>query len=160
MYILDANIFIQAARTYYAIDLVPGFWNTLVTHGKSGKIATIDHIEAEILRGNDPLAVWIKNDFTFIMPTNNAAVAAEYSQMVNWVQSNAHYTDAAKAEFASVADGWLIAYAKLNNLVLVTHEQPDKKSKRRVLIPDVCEQFGVDYINTFDLLRALKAQYN
>lgn len=160
MYVLDANIFIEAARTYYALDLVPGFWNTLVSNGKSGQVSTIDHIEKEILKGNDSLADWVKKEFTFIKATNNTSVASEYAQMLEWVMSNPQYSAAAKAEFANVADGWLVAYAKHYNLTLVTHEQPNAKAKNRVMIPNVCEQFGVKYLNTFELLRELKAKFH
>ena len=30
MYVLDTNVFIDAANTYYAFDLTPGYWDFIV----------------------------------------------------------------------------------------------------------------------------------
>jgi len=30
VYVLDANVFIEAARRYYAFDIAPKFWDTLI----------------------------------------------------------------------------------------------------------------------------------
>ena len=30
MYVLDTNVFIDAANAYYAFDLAPGYWDFLV----------------------------------------------------------------------------------------------------------------------------------
>ncbi|HHX94629.1 MAG TPA: DUF4411 family protein, partial [Clostridia bacterium] len=42
--------------------------------------------------------------------------------------------DAAKAEFASVADSWLIAYSKAYDFTIVTNEQYQPHIKRRIPI--------------------------
>ena len=34
-FLLDANVFIQAKKSYYAFDVAPGFWSALVKHEKS-----------------------------------------------------------------------------------------------------------------------------
>jgi len=82
-------------------------------------------------------------------------VIDSFQEMVNWVYGEPQFTDGARAEFASVADGWLIAYAAVNGLIVVTHEEFSPDVKRRVPIPNVCEEFEVEYIDTFDMLRAL-----
>jgi len=79
--------------------------------------------------------------------------------MVEWVYAESQYQDAAKAEFASVADGWLVAYAKVNRHTVVTHEEYRPESKRRIPIPNVCQEFDVEYVNLFDMLRDLKAKF-
>ena len=63
----------------------------------------------------------------------------------------------AKTEFAQVADGWLCAYAKAKpQHVVVTHEQLNPYAKGRVPLPNVCQQFGVNYIDPFTMLRDLR----
>ncbi len=37
VFVLDANVLIDPARTYYAFDLVPAFWRLMVDLAKSGK---------------------------------------------------------------------------------------------------------------------------
>lgn len=44
-YLLDANVFIEAARRYYAFDLVPSFWNKLVSLASNGDILSIDRVK-------------------------------------------------------------------------------------------------------------------
>jgi hypothetical protein len=85
---------------------------------------------------------------------------ASFGAVIAWVQAQAQYFAAAKAAFAAGADGWLIAYARTQGLVVVTNEQPAPASKRRVKIPDVCNAFGVNYVETFAMLRALSASFH
>ena len=71
---------------------------------------------------------------------------------------------AAKAKFASDADGWLAAYAMANTLdetnkvVVVTNEVSNPEAKSRVLLPDLCAKFDIKYMNTYDLLREFGVQ--
>ena len=76
--------------------------------------------------------------------------------MMLWVDGQP-YKQAAKAEFAAAtnADGWLVAYAKVNGLAVVTHEVPSN-GINKVKIPNVCAQFGVVYCDTYDMLEDLK----
>ena len=50
MYVLDSNTFIDAKNRYYGFDIVPSFWNELISHSR-GNILTIDHIKNEIMSG-------------------------------------------------------------------------------------------------------------
>jgi hypothetical protein len=60
-----------------------------------------------------------------------------------------------KIRFASVADGWVLAYASVNELTIVTHEQYAPDAKRKVPIPNVCVEFEIEYVDTFQMLRDL-----
>ena len=64
-----------------------------------------------------------------------------------------------QADFASVADGWLVAYASVHSAVVVTHEADRPHARKRVHIPNVCQQFNVPYLNTFDMLRQLGVRF-
>jgi hypothetical protein len=44
-------------------------------------------------------------------------------------------------------------------LTVVTGEAANAAIRRRVPIPNVCDAFGVNWINTFDMLRALGAVF-
>ena len=74
---------------------------------------------------------------------------------MEWAQKQTQYKQVAKDQFASVADGWLVAFARVKRLVVVTHEQPAPQSQKRIALPDVCTSFGVQYCNTFEMLREL-----
>ncbi len=58
-----------------------------------------------------------------------------------------------------MADGWLIAYAKENGLIVVTHEEYAPGAQNKVPIPNVCIEFGVEFTDTFDMLRELKEEF-
>ena len=75
------------------------------------------------------------------------------------LQSNAQFKPEAKAEFAQAADGWIAAYAKVNGNTLVTQEEHAPDAKKRVPLPNVCKQFGVDYVDTFAMLCDLRASF-
>lgn len=163
-FVLDTNVFVQAHRAYYAFDIAPGFWTSVLSHAKSGRLVSVDRVHDEVLNGGkgDALEGWVKKHAPKEMfaSSKTAEIVATFAPMMQWVQSEARFTADAKAEFAEKADGWLIAYAKKHGLILVTHEgfNPDRKNK--VLIPVVCKLFGVHYTDTFGMLRALKVQFD
>lgn len=74
-----------------------------------------------------------------------------------WAYDQTQFTDAAKAEFASTdnADAWLVAYALTKSCVLVTHEQFARDARNRIPLPNVCQAFGVQHVDTFEMLRML-----
>jgi len=80
--------------------------------------------------------------------------------VVTWVQSQSQYTNAAKADFAKGADGWLVAYAMAKGRVLVTHEVLASDARRKVPIPNICEPFHIRYVDTFVMLRELGVRFS
>ena len=162
-YVLDSDVFIAAKNSYYAFAICPGFWDSLIHHHDEGNICSIDRVKGELLAGRktEDLVQWVKNDLSaeFFMGTEDEDVTSIYSEVMLWVQRNPQYLDQAKAKFATEADGWLVAYARVHNAVIVTNEQPRPQSRNRVLLPDVCAQFDVTYKDTFFMLKDLAVRY-
>jgi hypothetical protein len=156
-YLLDANAFIEAKERYYGFDICPGYWSSLLVQHDSRRLFSIDRIADELNEQDDVVKQWIRNEVpdTFFKRTEDQAVIEKFQEMVNWVYSQPRFTDAARTEFASVADGWVIAYAAVNGLVVVTHEQFAPEAKRKVPLPNVCVEFDVEYVDTFSMLREL-----
>ena len=153
-YVLDANAFIQPAKGYYAFDLVPGYWDELTAHGKAGRLCTIDRIAAEVLAPAD-LKTWMDGAFKpYIQSSNTPETLAKYAKIMAWAQTQS-FLPAAQAEFATVADAWLVAYASAIGGTVVTFETFDARCVRRVKIPNACQAAGVNTITTFEMLRAL-----
>jgi hypothetical protein len=161
-YLIDANVLMQAKRLYYRFAVCPGFWDCIVWHHKQGSILSIDRVKKEIEDGKDDLAHWVKRQCpkSFFEATSVPEIAAEYGNAMVWVQSQARYTHAAAAKFAGDADGWLIAYAKQHNITVVTQEVAAPESRKEVKIPDVCDALGVKYVDTYDMLEALKVKFS
>ena len=160
-YVLDANVFIEAARRYYAFDLAPPFWESLVQHAANGRIYSIDRVKQELERGKDELATWATSQFNdAFASTDEEDVIESYSEVMSWVQAQDQFLDAAKADFAAVADGWLVAYAKTKENIVVTHELPATDARKKVPIPNVCDALGVSYVDTFTMLRELGVRFS
>ncbi len=152
----------SSKRRYYAFDLCPGFWECIIWHHQEDRVQSIERVKQELERGGDDLRQWA----TSVMPTtcfassDDPSVTGEFAQILAWVQGQVQFLPEAKAEFAADTDGWLIAYAKARNLVLVTQEVLSRDARRKVPIPNVCEAFGVAYVDTFEMLRDLEARFH
>jgi len=159
-YLLDANPFIEAKNRYYGFDICPGFWTSIVELHEAKRVFSIDRIQTELRGQDDDLMDWANAaPDTLFKKTEDPEVIDTFQRMLNWVYTQDQFTDAAKAEFASVADGWVIAYAAVNGLLVVTHEEFAPDAKRKVPMPNVCLEFNVEYVNLFDMLRELKVSF-
>ncbi len=161
-FLLDASVFIQAKRSYYAFDLCPGFWECLIWHHEKNRVQSLDRVRQELERGRDDLQQWAASEMpaSCFASSDDPSVIELFGQMLTWVQGQSQFFPEAKAKFAADTDGWLIAYAKAKSLVLVTHEVLSPDARRTVPIPNVCEAFGVPYVDTFGMLRDLETQFS
>lgn len=166
LFILDSEVFISAHRGYYAFDIAPGFWSCLLKHADAGSVLSISQVLDDLKKGYDPkkpddydiLTKWAINEFhPYFMITDAPHVTEAYTVIINWAFTNSAYPQAAKDEFAGISDSWLIAYAKANNAILVTNENKLKRTSK-IPIPAICVHFGVEYINTFEMLRRLNVR--
>ena len=160
-FVLDANVFIQAHRAYYAFDVCPGYWKALLARHDGNRLCSIDRIQGELLAGKDALADWVGSVVpgTFFANTDDPTITSGFGEMMAWVQSRPQFSVAAKAEFAAKADGWLVAYARALGCTVVTLEIANPNIHRKVPIPNLCDAFGVAYTSTFDMLRELATQF-
>lgn len=163
-YVLDSDIFITAKNLYYAFDICPGFWKSLIHHHQKGTVFSIDRVRRELLTGRktEDLVQWVTNELPagFFLEVENDDVTAAYTEIMLWAQRHPQYLDYAKAKFATGADGWLVAYAKVHGAIVVTNEQSARESKKEIKLPDVCEKFGVKPESTFSMLRTLGARFD
>jgi len=148
----------EAARRYYAFDLVSSFWGALIDQAMNDRVQSIDRVKAEIDRGKDALAEWANSDFRqWFISTDQSDVIEAYGRIIVWTHNQTQFTEAAKSEFsrAENADAWLVAFALAKSFVVVTHEQYDPNVRINIPIPNVCQAFAVKYVDTFQMLRDL-----
>ncbi|AQQ71167.1 hypothetical protein SMSP2_01533 [Limihaloglobus sulfuriphilus] len=159
IYLLDANIFIQAHRVYYPFDVFPVFWDWLKGEFQKGSIKSIDLVYKEIMRQEDKLSVWCRDlDGESWLSVQDEQTQKTYADIVNWIAGQ-DFKQTAKDKFLNDADPWLISKAKVTQFTVVTQETSDPKSKKKIFIPDVCNVFSVPYINTIQLTRKLGARF-
>lgn len=156
MYLFDANVFITAARLYYAFDLVPGFWEWLSEQGEAGNIGSIPRVRAELTGGGDALAEWAKTlPEEFWIPESGGTLASA-SLLTGWAMGpGLSFTPAAREEFLASADYMLIAECHASSLPLVTLEKSSPDSKRKIFIPDVCRAHQIIVEDPWVALRRL-----
>lgn len=156
LYLLDANVLIEANRDYYAIARIPEFWEWLEHQGRKGLVKIPIEVYEELKAGSDELAKWVKSP-----DVKQALVLDEDAtvEMVARVTSEGYAPDLTDDEIEKIGrDPFLVGYAlaELGARCIVTTEvsKPTKQRANRHL-PDVCREFGVPYCNTFEFIRAL-----
>lgn len=157
MYLVDANVLIDAKNRYYAFDIAPGFWKWLEGAHAAGEVGSIEAVRKELVDGNDELAEWAKSNGSFFQPIDQDTTA-HFPALTAWAVSRP-FTPAALAAFTgNQADYQLVAHARGHNHVLVTHELPEPNSRKRVKIPDACAAIGATYMNPFEMMRRTGAK--
>ena len=159
-YVVDANILISAYRDQYPPDLFPGFWDFMAHQVAEGRVLIIDRVRAEITSPTE-LVQWVdKASSGAFVSTVSQPVAATYGEMAEWIQENPQFLPAAVEEFARGADGWLAAFALVTAAVVVTNEVFLPDVRRRVPLPNLCQQFNIRHCNMIEMLRGLDTKFD
>lgn len=157
MYVLDANVFIQAKNLHYGFEFCPAFWEWLdAAHGE-GRVHSVAKIRDELVQGGDELAEWASvRDSFFVEPDEE--VAQSLAKLSGWAVG-ADYEQGAVNQFLDSGDYFLVAHAHAHGLTVVTHEVPRPESRRKIKIPDACAGNDVPYVNPFVMLRDERARF-
>jgi hypothetical protein len=160
IYLLDANVLIDANRDYYPIDRVPEFWRWLEHQGANGRVKVPIEICDEI-HAPEPLASWIREDVTVqalrfeseVDPTRVARVVEE-----------GYAADLTEDEMELLGkDPLLIAYALAapgQRCVVTTERSKPSAQRGNRKVPDVCNRFGIRSVHTFGLTKELDFRTN
>jgi hypothetical protein len=160
MYILDANVFIQAHRAHYGLDFAPGFWDWLDREHQLGVLASVDSVKRELDTGKDALTTWEQSRAVMFLQMDPETVAS-LAQLASWAVLPARaYAQAAVADFLSSADYQLVAYAHAHKHTAVTHEKAaNPGAKKKIKIPDACNALNVPFVDPFKMLRDEQARF-
>ncbi|MBC9787160.1 DUF4411 family protein [Carnobacterium maltaromaticum] len=157
-YLLDSNIYINFYDRYYQHSYFPSFWENLKEIMNQNvlipKVVIDEHYQDQWF------TQWLSENFEHEIINHNN-YAEEWVQILDHVSTCGFYSDAALSSSKGwanvrIADPWIIAIAKSDDLVIVTSElknknlnanQPSKAAK----IPDICNSLGIRCIdmNTF-----------
>jgi Domain of unknown function (DUF4411) len=151
---LDANVFIEAKRRYYAFDLAPGFWTVLEQQCEAQVIKSPFEVFRELADSGDDLTEWAKahrDGDLFVEPDD--VVQAALRDIADFVTGT--YIEAAATRFLDGADPWVIAHAQCDKGTVVTVETMAGAGSARPKIPNICREFDVQCIDTFAMLREL-----
>lgn len=174
-YLIDSNCLMTPYNEYYSPDffLSESFWNQLHRQVIQGSVGIIRPVYQEVFQSggkktgfNQKLNQWLREleKDGHILPINNAVIG-QYADVINYLRESPDFSDIAVERWSeiSVADPWLIAFAKADSdesssVRVVTFErksghmdphQPSSNPK----IPDVADHFGVSTITLFEFMR-------
>ncbi|MGC4191784.1 MAG: DUF4411 family protein [Thermomicrobiales bacterium] len=111
MYLLDANVFIEAKNRHFGFNICPGFWEWLVLRHQAGTIFSNDAVRDELLRGKDELAAWTQGLVPTFFLRPDATSFPHMASLSAWASSG-HFTPEAVADFLASADYRLTAQPK------------------------------------------------
>lgn len=123
-------------------------WQDVCALCDKGKIVSHVEVHKEIKDGGvkDQIS-WAKKYkiifYKYDLPAEGKIIQDIGSRGANFV----HFLEQGKQK-STHADPWLVAQAKLNNLILITEESPKKSS-----IPVVCLDIGVKSVNLLGLMK-------
>ncbi|MBC8401508.1 MAG: DUF4411 family protein [Candidatus Marinimicrobia bacterium] len=156
LYLLDANVLIDANRDYYAIDRVREFWEWLIYQGQQDQLKIPIEIYEEIVVGNDSLAKWLKE--------NGARSSLQFNQnveqtLVAMVIDMGYANDLSDDEIENIGrDPFLIAYAfadPANRCIVTTEGSKPSMTRANRHIPDICDDLNINWCDSFEFLRRL-----
>lgn len=148
LYLIDANVFINAKNTYYPFSLVPGFWSWVEQQAREGRLYSIVQLKAELNKGDDQLKNWIRLLPPGFWLKDTPASAAALGELTIWANSG-RYTPTAIQTFYQSADYRLAAQAKATGYTVVTNEAAAPRRTREIKLPDACVGISAQAVNPF-----------
>lgn len=159
MFLLDANVLMEAHGTFYPVDRIPQFWDWLQEQGEAGLIKMPFEIYSEF-DGKYGLHVdWLKSaDVREALLLDEQADPSLFQDAldIGYQGQDPAFDDVQHTKYGK--DPFLLAYAlaDIENRTVVTREV-SKRSQRlgNTKLPDACDDCGVRWINDFALYTAL-----
>lgn len=156
LYLLDANVLIDANRDYYPIERVAEFWEWLAHVGENGHVKIPLEVYEEVKEGRDSLASWAKDDQIESALLLNEEVDVT---LVSKVTDEGYAPNLTDDEVEKIGrDPFLIAYALAaagRRCIVTTEVSKPRRQRANRHLPDVCNEFGVPWCDTFAFVRAL-----
>jgi Domain of unknown function (DUF4411) len=151
MYSLDTNIFLDWWERRYPPDVFPAVRNQMEGLVNAQKLFAPEGVPTELQHvGSVNLRGWART-FSRLFLVHDAQVQTEANNISTrfpgFIDPHARHDE---------ADRYVIAVAKIHNLVVVTHETPaslKRRPPRSHYIPDVCRALSVQCIDLVELMR-------
>ncbi len=146
-YSFDTSAFVVPSRNWIPMDLVPKLWKMIDVLIQAGEIVASEEVYREIEQIDDTLLMWIKERreiFIDVDEEQQQYVDDIVNRFPKWIDYNAQ---------KNVADPFVIALAKQNNLVVVSYERGGNETKPK--IPYVCNEFNIEHLSFEEFLRQI-----
>ncbi len=142
-YSFDSCAFIDTWRRWYSPDVFKTVWDFITEKIQNKVIFSTRLVKVEIERQRDEILDYVSQfSNLFINPSR------EEQRIVREIVNNPDFTNWSTNPITE-ADPFVIAFAKINDLIVVTYENPNSHIK----IPAACRIFDVECINFIEFLR-------
>ena len=159
-YLLDSNFFLDSSLRYYQNDFFEDFWTWIGHIAKGQSVKSVEKVKQELSKKDDFISDFIKKlPKSFFI--NETKCLDSYKQVIEKSISMDFHSNA-KEKFADEhrADAWLLAVALSDKYVIVSNEKmPDKKEKKNIKIPRMCDELDIECINIFDFIKEQKVEF-
>lgn len=160
-YVLDTSVFVEAKKRYYGFAFCPGFWEWIDQQNIVGKVMSIENVLEEISEKDDELTKWSKaRADRLFLPIDNST-RSKSKDVSRWVldRRKEGFSRRSIERFTTKADYLIVTYAKVHVCIVVSEEVKVGPESKKVKIPNVCEHFEVDCIDTFQMLKREKVRF-
>lgn len=147
-YSMDTSAFLDGFNRYYPPDIFPKLWENVEKLVKNNALKSTEMVLHELKRRDDDVLKWAKSQSNLFVNVDE-----EIQEIVAQIMGKLPRIVAEGGQ-RNMADPFVVAFAKQNNLIVVTGEKGGSIKKPK--IPFVCETFDVEYISFVDLVRKEK----
>lgn len=159
-YLIDSNALIESSHNYYRPLCFSKVWDEIA---KNSNVCMIKQVYDELTGSNDFVSDFVKSNFKDRIVEVDENTVIRYADIQNWLVKSKFWTQAGYTLWSEneKADPWLIAMAKANNYVVVSHERKKpmmsivRPSSREPKITTVAEHFDVKVITIYQMLDEL-----
>jgi protein associated with RNAse G/E len=144
-YTIDTCSLIAGWRNYPP-DIFPGLWEHLAELSSKGTLHSTEEVLIELKKNDDDLLGWAKSQSGLFTPVDENIQV----EVLKVLKDHPTLYDIEKNK--SGADPFVIAHALQNGYTVITEEKKTG-SLSKPKIPNVCEYYGIRYINLINLLR-------
>ena len=152
LYLLDANVLIDANRDYYPMERVPEFWEWLEYQGQEGRVKIPIEIYEEIT--NSLVADWLaKPDIKSALQLREDVDPEVVADIIDTCYAD----DLTDDEVIKIGrDPFLVAHAAALDATIVTTEgTKPRKTRANRHLPDAGKDYGLLTINTYEFIKKL-----
>ncbi|MFH1730106.1 MAG: DUF4411 family protein [Planctomycetota bacterium] len=144
-YCIDTSSLMDAWRRWYPPDLFPSLWAKLDELVSNGDLISSEEVLRELERKEDGLLAWANEHSGMFLPLSDEI--QEITQQI--LDGFPKLVDSRTGK--SFADPFVIATARATGTTVVTGERLEG-SVSRPKIPSVCNELGIPWIGTVQLI--------
>ena len=143
IYVFDSNSLLNLFWHYYP-ERFPTLWEKFDALVSGGELVSVREVFNEIGSSEDLLGTWAKEHKNVLFLESTAEELQFVAEIFQVQHFQAMVRKQERLKGKPVADPFVIARAKISGASVVTQE---KNTKDAAKIPNVCDHFGIRWIN-------------